>query len=198
VANGEEVEVPGRGVWCPNRGSLIRIGEWYGAQLDLSTGLPNYGTNEGLRLGSSAIAKGILEREERMLDEGWIQRRPAPGPADSQIYNVSDADTDTIAKIMEREGVRWIPSDKSKGSRVNGLQAMRDLLLGSINHEGRGFYFTMNNPAFMATTAVLPRDQKNPDDADTDAEDHDWDQTRYRVLWLRKMIQKIVNVKFVA
>jgi hypothetical protein len=56
----------------------------------------------------------------------------------------------------------------------------------------------MNNPAFMATTAVLPRDQKNPDDADTDAEDHDWDQTRYRVLWLRKMIQKIVNVKFVA
>jgi hypothetical protein len=84
VANGEEVEVPGRGVWCPNRGSLIRIGEWYGAQLDLSTGLPNYGTNEGLRLGSSAIAKGILEREERMLDEGWIQRRPAPGPADDR------------------------------------------------------------------------------------------------------------------
>jgi hypothetical protein len=196
VANGEEVEMPDGAVWCPNRGSLIRIGEWYGAQLDLSTGMPNYGTNEGLRLGSAEIAKGIIEREEQMLDEGWISRRPSPGPADSQIYNVSDKSTDTIAKIMERNGVSWVPCDKAKGSRVNGLQLMRDMLAASVSGEGAGFYHTPNNPAFVATTTTLPRDDKNPDDADTKAEDHDWDQTRYRVLWLHKVIQKVIRVDF--
>jgi hypothetical protein len=198
VANGEEVELPDGRLWCPTRGSLIRIGEWYGATLDRATGMPNYGSNEGLRLGSSTIAKGILDREEQMLDEGWIQRRPAPGPADTQIYNVSDRDTDTIAKIMERHGVTWVPADKAKGSRVNGLQAMRDMLVAAKTGEGRGFYFTPNNAAFMATTATLPRDARNQDDADTAAEDHDWDMTRYRVLWLHKVMQKIIKVQFVA
>jgi hypothetical protein len=198
VASGEEVERSDGSVWCPNRGSLIRINEWYGSQIDPMTGGPSFGTNKGLILGSSGVAKGIVQREEQMLDEGWIMRKPSPGPADSQIYNVGDADSETIAKIMERHGVRWVPADKSKGSRVNGLEAMRELLIGSLRGEGRGYYITPNNPAFFATTTSLPRDDTNLDDADTDAEDHDWDMQRYRVLWMKALIQKIVQVRFAS
>lgn len=198
VANGEEVRMPDGSMWCPHRGSLIRIGELYGAAIDPSTGFPAYGANEGLRLGSRKLAERILEHEEQMLDEGWIRRRPSPGPADHQIYNVGDSDSKTIAKNMEEAGVRWFPADKSKGSRINGLQAMRDLLVGSLTGEGPGFYFTPNNHAFMATTAVLPRDDRLVDDADTNAEDHDWDMTRYRVLWMKKSAQKVIKVSFVA
>lgn len=199
VANGEEVERADGSVWCPNRGSLIRIGEWYGAPIDRLTGQPDYTSNEGLRLGSSDIAKGIVEREEQMIDEGWISRRPSPGPADGQIYNVRDVDTETIAKIMERtQGVRWIPADKSQGSRINGLQAFRDMLTAAVRNEGKGFYLTPNNQAFFETTAVLARDEKVKDDADTNGIDHDYDMTRYRVAHLQKMFQKIIDVKFAS
>ena len=190
--------MPDGSLWCPARGSLIRIAEWYGAETDSLTGKPAYGTNTGLKLGSSKIAMGILERERRMIEDGWIHKMPTPGPADGQIYNVNDDDTDSIADIMERHGVRWIRADKSPGSRINGLELFRDMLSASIAGEGRGFYFTPNNEAFMAVTATLPRDDKKIDDADTDAEDHDWDQTRYRALWLRASIQKVINVKFAS
>jgi hypothetical protein len=36
--------------------------------------------------------------------------------------------------------------------------------------------------ATFATLPVLPRDEKDPDDVDTTAEDHVYDDIRYRVL----------------
>lgn len=35
---------------------------------------------------------------------------------------------------------------------------------------------------WISRIPVLVRDDKNPDDVDTQQEDHDWDGTRYRVL----------------
>ena len=39
---------------------------------------------------------------------------------------------------------------------------------------------------FIRTIPTLPRDEKKQDDVDTDAEDHIADETRYRVLAVRK------------
>ena len=172
-ANGEEAIMPDGSTFCPPPGTLIRINEWYG-----SNGHPN----EGVKMSAKNVARGILEREKLMLEQGWIVTKPHPGPADNQIYNVTEKDTDTIAKKMEDEGVIWTKSDKSPGSRINGLQLARDRLEASIDRQGPGLYVCENCRDWISLVPILPRDEKIPDDVDTDAEDHPWDDTRYRVL----------------
>ena len=173
-ANGEEATLPNGRKFCPPPGSIIRLTEWYGTD--------EVGSNIGLKLSAKDIALGIQERETRLLSEGWIQTQPEPGPADNQIRDVRERDVDTIAKKMEDHGVVWTPSDKSPGSRRNGLQIMRDRLQSSATNAGPGLYFMDNCRASLATLPVLPRDDDNQDDVDTDSEDHIYDDVRYRCL----------------
>ncbi len=173
-ANGEEVELENGDKWCPARGSLIAIADYYGTD--------NIGTNKGTRASARDIALGILEREKILKESNWIQTKPQAGPADNQIRDVRESDVDTIEDKMRAEGVKWIQSDKSKGSRIIGLQLMRDRLLAAKRKENPAIYFMRNCKALIETVPVLPRDEDLPDDVDTDAEDHMWDAIRYRVL----------------
>ena len=187
-SNGEEAYFEDGTVFCPPAGSLVRIAEWYGTE--------RVGTNRGLKLGSEEIAHGILEREKALLDSEWIKTKPHAGCADNQIYNVTDKDTDTIAKKMEACGVEWVRSDKSAGSRINGLQLLRDRLRNSLKHEGISIYFTDNCRGAISTLPVLPRDEKNQEDVDTKAEDHVYDEVRYRVLHEKKEIAESIEIAF--
>jgi len=173
-ANGEEVELEDGGTLCLPAGSLIRIDEWYGTK--------EIGTNQGLKMSARDIAKGINAREKRMVDEGWIKSLPIAGPADNQIYNVNEKESDSIASKMAEEGVEWTTSDKRAGSRINGLQLLRDRLKASISREGAGIYFMEHCISMFETLPVLPRDTKNIEDVDTNAEDHPYDEVRYKVL----------------
>jgi hypothetical protein len=83
---------------------------------------------------------------------------------------------------MAVEGVHWLPSDKSPGSRINGLQLTRDRLEAALDNEGPALYFMDNCRAAISILPTLPLDEDNPEDVDTDAEDHVWDEVRYRVL----------------
>lgn len=176
-ANGEEAQIiVGDEVYsfCPQPGSLIQIFEWYGAT--------EVGTNKGLKLSAPDVAQGIIDREVSMMANGWISTQPWPGPADNQIRDVREADVDTIEAKMSKKGVRWIESDKSPGSRRNGLQLVRDRLEAAVKNEGPGIYFMANCVASIETLPTLPRDKEKIDDVDTSAEDHCYDMVRYRVL----------------
>lgn len=173
VTNGEEISIGRKRYTFPPK-TLIRFAEWYGSE--------EIGSNEGLRIGSRAIAEGILEREHKLLNEGWIQRTPRPGPADSSIFDDGDADDDSIARKMEDAGVYWQRANKGPGSRKNGLQILRDRMEASTTGEGAGLYFTDNCKFAKALIPVLPRDEDDPDDVDTDAEDHLYDEMRYMAL----------------
>lgn len=181
-SNGEEIElirhvaegtklVEYKERWSFPPGSLIRIHEWYGAK--------EIGMNEGLKLSATEIAKGIKKVEESLKASGWITSEVRPGPADGQIYQVRESDVDSIAIKMAKEGIRWKPADKSPGSRVNGLELVRDRMK---EEEGPGLYFMSHCRAAIATLPVLPRDEHNSEDVDTKAEDHVYDDVRYRVL----------------
>jgi hypothetical protein len=177
-ANGEEATIYYKDgtsrAFCPPAGSLIQFAEWYGTK--------EIGTNKGLKLSAADVAQGIIDREVYMLETGWILSQPWPGPADNQIRDVREADVDTIEKKMSKKGVRWVESDKSPGSRRNGLQLLRDRLEAGTKHEGPAIYFMDNCIASIDTIPTLPRDPKKPDDVDTSAEDHPYDMVRYRVL----------------
>jgi len=186
-ANGEEVTLPDGSTFCPPRGTLIMFNEWYGTQ--------GIGTNKGLKMSAPDVAIGVRDREIALLEHGWVTQQPAPGPADNQIRDVRESDVDTIEKKMADKGIRWTRSDKSKGSRKNGFQLLRDRLEASIKGEGPGIYFMSNCAASITLIPALPRDEDDPDDVDTDAEDHTYDMVRYRVLTSNNRAAKKIKVR---
>jgi hypothetical protein len=137
----------------------------------------------GLRESAPKVAQHVIDYEVKLLEEGWIENQPWPGPADNQIRDVREEDVDTIEKKFADSGVRWERSDKSPGSRKNGLQLIRDRLEAAmLRKEEPQLYFMENCRASIAILPTLPRDEDDPDDVDTDAEDHPYDMVRYRVL----------------
>jgi len=163
------------------KGDLFRIAEWYGWSGK---------TNEGLRMLASEVAAGIVQRELR-----WgIHALVKPGPADNSIWDAVNGAS--IAADMAKDvriggkiytGVRWNRSNKSPGSRKHGWEKMRGMFknahpVASGTREKPGLYVFDNCNMFVETVPVLPRDEKDLDDVDTDAEDHIGDEVRYRVL----------------
>jgi hypothetical protein len=80
---------------------------------------------------------------------------------------------------MIREGCRWRPSDRSPRSRVAGkLELHKRLRIDSKTEEpGLRVFNTCRN--LLRTFPLLPTDKHNPEDVDTDAEDHAYDALRY-------------------
>jgi hypothetical protein len=178
-ANGEEAVIEyddGRVLsFCPPPGTLIQIGEVYRTE--------KIGSNVGLRESAPRVAQHAIDYEVKLMAEGWIETQPWPGPADNQIRDVREEDVDTIEKKFADNGIRWERSDKSPGSRKNGLQLIRDRLEAAmLRKEEPQLYFMENCRASIATLPTLPRDEDEPDDVDTEAEDHPYDMVRYRVL----------------
>lgn len=149
------------------KGSLLRIGEWYGW---------NGKANQGCRMLATEIARGILIREIEM----GIKGRVMAGPADSAIFATENGNC--IADDMLRIGVRWEAADKSPGSRVNGWEYVRKMLKGANQErpEYPGMWVFDTCRHFIRTLPVLPRDERKQDDVDSSAEDHIADEVRYR------------------
>lgn len=186
-ANGEEIEFEDGKKWAPPRGTLFAIDELYGSR--------ELGTNKGLKLSADEICDLIIEKEH-VLTVCEFATKISPGPADNQIRNVTESDVDTIEKKMSDRGIRWQSSDKSKGSRKIGVQLMRERLRNSKRAEGPGIYFFRNCEACIELIPTLPRDEKEIDDVDTDAEDHLWDATRYRVLKGSNRLATNIQIKW--
>lgn len=181
VSDGSSIFMDGKMVIYP-RGTLIRIGEWYGWN-----GQPN----KGLRLTNVQLGRGLKKREDelkRRLDIPKILK----GPADASIFG-NESDGEDIASKITKEFYNrtsisqpiFIPSNKASGTRVIGWQLIRDRLEASVNNdlETPHMYIFDDCLQFKRTIRILPRDENNPDDLDTDAEDHILDETRYMVLF---------------
>lgn len=161
-------------MFCPPKGSIILIREWYGTE--------EVGTNKGLKMSAKRVAEGIRDIEIDMMNSGFIKTQPEAGPADNQIRNVIDEETETIEKKMQNVGIYWKSSDKSPGSRINGAQLCRDALEATLTGEGPGFYVMENCESTIDILPVLQRDKNKPDDVDTTQEDHPYDGIRYKLL----------------
>lgn len=174
-ANGEEVRLPNGKVFCPPRGTLIQIGELYATE--------RVGSNKGLKWGPALCAEKVVNYEIELMSHGFIETQPWPGPADNQIRNVTDSESDTIETKFAKKGVKWAESDKSPGSRKNGLILLRDRLQAVLDeNENPGLYVMEHCRYAIATVPSIPRDEEDLDDVDTAAEDHMYDAWRYRCL----------------
>ena len=186
-SDGSDIVFPDGRYRSTIRGDLFRIQEWYGW-----TGKPN----EGLRMLATDIAKGIVERELRWglrkRYDNWC--RVKPGVADSAIFAAENGNSIAVdMKVRVRmddgysyPGIPWLPADKRPGSRVTGWDQMRRMLKNAWPsdlgpREKPGLFVFDRCEQFLRTVPVLPRDEDDPDDVNTDAEDHVADEVRYRV-----------------
>lgn len=177
-SNGEPIIIDGKS-YGGIKGDLFRIAEWYGF-----TGEPN----EGLKMLSTDIGEGIIDREE----DWGIKGRVLPGPADTSIFDEYEPSR-SVAGDMRSKGVIWEKADKGPGSRIQGWEQIRKRMKASIPTKGvgrtePGIFIMDRCHQFIRTLPVLPRDGKNPDDVDSSVEDHIGDEVRYRVRWKRQTI----------
>ena len=135
-------------------------------------------------------ARGILEREKAMRGTLLNGHRIKPGPADSSIYDVIDGRS--IADEMAGVGIKWQRANKGPGSRRNGWELLRKRLAASLKVkaglplEEPGMFVFDTCQHFIDTVPELPRLERDPEDVDTNAEDHIADETRYRLLAPKK------------
>jgi len=177
-SDGSDVKIGNR--WFSTiKGDLFRIAEWYGW-----TGEPN----EGLRMLAVDITKGIVEREMAMGLHGRVKA----GVADSAIFTVENGESIAIdmgkpvlVNGKMEKGVQWLRADKSAGSRITGWEMVRKRMMASAAKAPReypGLFVCAHCDQFLRTIPTLQRDlEKNPDDVNTDTEDHIADEVRYRV-----------------
>jgi hypothetical protein len=90
-------------------------------------------------------------------------------------------------------GIPWSEADKRPGSRTTGWTQMRTMLKHAwpniverpdgtelyYPREKPGLFITKECDQFLRTVPVLPRDEKDMDDVNTEAEDHVADEVRY-------------------
>jgi hypothetical protein len=100
---------------------------------------------------------------------------------------------------LRRLGIRVKPVDKWPGSRVAGCQNLHRLLAPMMVTRGGkpvpldglpGIQFFDTCPNLIRTLPTLPRDADNPEDVDTDAEDHLYDALRYGLQWKRTAVRR--------
>lgn len=169
------------------RGDKFRFAEFYGC----IKGKPN----KGLTMLASDVAKVIIEREISM----GIFARVHDGCADSAINR--DDDGHSVAEEMRKpvhlngeiyNGVSWLNSNKSAGTRSIGWELIRKRLRNSLApkdncgrilpRENAGFFVTTDCKEFLRTFPNLQRDTRLEFDIDTDSEDHIADELRYEIL----------------
>lgn len=158
------------------RGTLFLVAEWYGW---------SGSTNEGLRMLAKDVGLQVLERERNVFGDRYI----VPGPADTSIFDIENGNC--IADDFASVGCYWEPADKSSGSRKQGWERLRTMLGNALEGEEEGLFVFDTCRQWLRTVPVLPRSEKDPDDVDTDAEDHAGDGTRYRVWTSARTMRRV-------
>lgn len=142
-------------------GRMYRIRELYGCD-----GTPN----RGVRWEPARAAQEIRRIESEDLN---LKGRTIRGVADPAIFN--DAGTESVAALMERQGVYW---DRGDNDRIAGQMQVHHRL--AFDDRGIPMLYVFSTCRhFIRTLPNLVYDQTDVEDVDTDGEDHIYDELRY-------------------
>jgi len=124
------------------------------------------------KLTADVFARKILQLEQKeyirygVLDASTWAKRGDIGPS--------------IAETMIQVGCKWRPSDRTPRSRVSGkLEIHKRLKLADTPKKDPGLRIFSTCRNLIRTLPLLPLDESNPEDIDTNAEDHAYDALRY-------------------
>lgn len=142
------------------------------------------------------FAEEVIKRDRAIplrLPDGSIvlNNRILSGLLDSNAFsNTGQADISRAA-AMNKLGANWRAVDKGSRSRVERVQHLHRLLAPNPKDpQGRpGIQFWQNCVNAIRTIPVLPRDKKDPEDVDTNAEDHPFDGVTYGLKYKRTAVK---------
>ena len=165
------------GYWAMDyEGTLYRILELYGCTEE---------ANVGLKWTPEEQFKAMAELEST---HPWLKgRRFADSIADPAIFDASRGES--IAQTAARYGIYWTPGDHH---RIPGWMQVHYRL----QFDGEGYprmYVFENCKAFLRTFPLQMYSQHNPEDLNTDLEDHCPDEVRY--LCMSRPIAPMAPVK---
>ena len=155
-------------------GILYRYREWYGTKAEEH--------NVGLKLPAFEVARGILDREKekvsfRIADPSIWHPRPQTRNTESRGPTIQDD--------MAAEGVFFMKADndrrqgKMQVHKRLSIEETIDKTTGELLNEQPNTYIFNDQEHFWRTIPQLYEDKKNPEDIDTDQEDHIYDEYRY-------------------
>jgi hypothetical protein len=171
-ANGEAVTLADGTKRQFPRGTLFVIAEEYG-----------YGGKSNVGMGGEPIMLALKTKAmEARLREHLYTGSIRPGPGDDPIFDSGRGRS--MADVMRDYGVAWEHPSKGPGSRITGWNELRARLSAAAvgSFEQPGLYVFNSCLHLIRTLPTLPRDPHNPDDCDTEAEDHAPDALRLRIL----------------
>jgi hypothetical protein len=150
------------------RGALVNYREWYGASKP----------NVGLKMTADEVAKGIVAREK--ID--GKREKVAYGVLDPAAFAVINGPS--IAETMLRNGVAFRRADNTRVSRMKragGWNEVRSRLKG--DGDGRPMvYFFDHCRDLIRTVPMMVHNSIEPEDLDTDSDDHAVDSFRYAMM----------------
>lgn len=131
---------------------------------------------EGSKENAQTVAKKIKKIEQHDERNGYEY---SANPADASIFANGTRQygiNESIERLFRAEGVKWVPAWNAKGSRVNGWQ----LIIKLLSENKLKIFDICDN--IIRTLPILPPDADNPEDIDTDTEDHALDSLRYGLM----------------
>ena len=141
--------------------------EWYGC-------VPKK-ADTGLKLTPVQIAEGIIEREQPEIDDNLTITRTADPSIFDKSRGFSVADQMAPGYMGRQKGVFFTKADNT---RIAGKMEVHERLRFDENGKPMMYIFSTCHD-WIRTVPNLPYDDKKVEDIDTDAEDHDYDATRY-------------------
>lgn len=141
------------------RGALIVYREYYGM---------GDAPNKGLKLPADRVAQEIFRR-----DQGETVNSVCNSVADPAIFTADGGPS--IADTMRKEGVKWRHADNK---RKAGWEQLRIRLNG--DDDGKPLIYVFETCVHLIRTLpALQHDENDPEDVDSDQEDHGPDALRY-------------------
>ena len=186
ISNGEQPK--GCKVYFP-KGSAIRIGEWYTCKRQ-PNGLPE--PNVGLKLSNAALGKGVWERSKGRSWRGCVADPSMFVEAGGKsLINQMDEGAQAAAKAAGVKG--GLLFSAADNSRIPGWALMHDMFeeSGKERAESPGLWTTERCTDFIRTVPSLMSDEKEPDDIDTESEDHAGDESRYLCMSLGHKTRRV-------
>jgi hypothetical protein len=157
--------------WIIDRdnGKLVLVREWYGW---------NGNANEGIRLSDSEIAEGILERERRWrINSNTVTRWAGQDCFSKKPNYMGGGQGPSTADVFQSYGIYMKPADADRHKKV---RAFHDRL--RVTDDGPGLVVFKGCEQFIRTVPALVIDKNDPEDIDTDGEDHIYDSACHIVM----------------
>lgn len=157
-----------------------------------------YGWGGGENIGSQQDAlqvKRMMWDFERIEREAGCEFKHNPGGVDmwsriGTISSVNDIFRSEPIRIETGEmmdwKVNWTKADAGPGSRA----MLNNIVITLLKHD-RVKIFRQECPHFLRTVPIIPSDEDNPEDVDSEAEDHAWDEFKMALGSRRKYYEHL-------